>query len=71
MGKAESIVNDANIFEVETMRNLHYPLKLFCRVLTVSLETMKIEHPLTQTTFSQAKKDRPCRRSNKLGFRLD
>ncbi len=40
--KDSGIVNDANDWAVETMRNPKYPLELFLRVITVSLETMKI-----------------------------
>jgi len=40
--KASGIVNDANEWAVETMRNPRYPLELFARMVTVSLETMKI-----------------------------
>jgi len=40
--KASGIVNDANAWAVETMGNAKYPLELFMRVITVSLETMKI-----------------------------
>jgi predicted helicase len=36
------IVNDANLWATETMNNPRYPLELFQRVITVSLETMKI-----------------------------
>ncbi|MCG5073451.1 hypothetical protein L5014_08750 [Paraburkholderia sp. RG36] len=36
------IVNDANDYAIETMNNPRYPLELFQRVVTVSLETMKI-----------------------------
>lgn len=36
------IVNDANDWAIETMNNAAYPLELFLRVITVSLETMKI-----------------------------
>ena len=36
------IVNDANDWAVETMGNPRYPLELFLRVITVSLETMKV-----------------------------
>jgi len=36
------IVNDANDWAIETMNNPRYPLELFQRVITVSLETMKI-----------------------------
>ena len=40
--KASEIVNDANDYANETMNNPAYPLELFQRVITVSLETMKI-----------------------------
>jgi predicted helicase len=40
--KASGIVNDANDYANETMENPAYPLELFQRVITVSLETMKI-----------------------------
>ncbi len=40
--KDSGIVNDANLWATETMGNARYPLELFQRVITVSLETMKI-----------------------------
>lgn len=40
--KASGIVNDANDWAIETMNNPKYPLELFQRVVTVSLETQKI-----------------------------
>lgn len=40
--KDSGIVNDANDWATETMGNSKYPLELFQRVITVSLETMKI-----------------------------
>ncbi|MEZ5692249.1 MAG: type ISP restriction/modification enzyme [Altererythrobacter sp.] len=40
--KASGIVNDANRYAIETVGDPAYPLKLFQRVITVSLETMKI-----------------------------
>ena len=40
--KASGIVNDANDYANETMNNPAYPLELFQRIITVSLETMKI-----------------------------
>lgn len=39
--KASGIVNNANLWATETIGN-DYPLELFLRVITVSLETMKI-----------------------------
>jgi predicted helicase len=44
--KDSGIVNDANDWAVETMGNPRYPLELFQRVVTVSLETMKIVRAL-------------------------
>ncbi|WP_415236608.1 DEAD/DEAH box helicase [Sneathiella sp.] len=44
--KASGIVNDANDYAVETVGDPAYPLKLFQRVITVSLETMKIVNAL-------------------------
>jgi predicted helicase len=43
---ASGIVNDANDWAIETMGNAKYPLELFQRVITVSLETMKIVNAL-------------------------
>ena len=40
--KASGIVNDANRYAIETVGDAAYPMKLFQRVITVSLETMKI-----------------------------
>jgi len=44
--KASGIVNDANDWASETAGNPRYPLELFLRVITVSLETMKIVRSL-------------------------
>lgn len=40
--KKSGIVNDANCYAIETVGDPAYPLRLFQRVITVSLETMKI-----------------------------
>ncbi len=40
--KDSGIVNDANDWAIETMQNAKYPLELLCRVITVSIETLKI-----------------------------
>ena len=40
--KDSGITNDANLWATETMGNPKYPLELFLRVITVSLETNKI-----------------------------
>lgn len=42
------IVNDANDWAVETMGNPRYPMELFQRVVTVSVETMRIVRGLTK-----------------------
>jgi len=44
--KDSGIVNDANDWATETMGNARYPLELLLRVVTVSLETMKIVRAL-------------------------
>jgi predicted helicase len=40
--KESGIVNDANLWATETVGDAKYPLELFQRVITVSLETIKI-----------------------------
>lgn len=44
--KASGIVNDANRYAIETVKNPRYPLDLFCRIITVSLETNRIVRSL-------------------------
>nr|WP_317894323.1 type ISP restriction/modification enzyme [uncultured Sphingomonas sp.] len=44
--KASGIVNDANRYAIETVGDPAYPLLLFQRMITVSLETMKIVRSL-------------------------
>lgn len=44
--QASDIENDANLYAIETMKNPAYPLELFLRVATVSIETMKIVRSL-------------------------
>lgn len=44
--KSSGIVNDANDWAIETMGNPKYPLELFLRVITVSLETIRIVRSL-------------------------
>jgi len=44
--KDSGIVNDANDWAIETMNNPRYPLELFLRVITVSLETQRIVNSL-------------------------
>ena len=43
---ASGIINDANRYANETVGDPAYPFNLFCRVITVSLETMKIVRAL-------------------------
>jgi len=50
--KNSGIVNDANNWAVETMHNPRYPLELFQRVITVSLETMEIVRSLPGLVIS-------------------
>ncbi|MBL1148326.1 MAG: DEAD/DEAH box helicase [Pseudomonadota bacterium] len=52
--KASGIVNDANLWATETMGNAKYPLELFLRVITVSLETMKIVRSLPKLDIATA-----------------
>ena len=44
--KASGILSDANQYAIETVGDPRYPLDLFLRVITVSLETMKIVRSL-------------------------
>lgn len=44
--KESDIVNDANLWAIETMNNARYPLDLLLRVINVSLETIKIVRAL-------------------------
>jgi predicted helicase len=44
--KDSGITNDANLWATETMNNPRYHLELFLRVITVSIETMKIVNNL-------------------------
>ncbi len=46
--KASGIVNDANRYAIETVGDPRYPLDLLLRVITVSLETMKIVRGLPE-----------------------
>lgn len=50
--KASGIVNDANRYATETVGDARYPLMLFQRVITVSLETMKIVRALPRLDFN-------------------
>ena len=47
------IENDANDYANETMNNPAYPLELFRRVITVSMETMKIVNSLPKLKISE------------------
>jgi len=53
--KDSGIVNDANLWATETMGDAAYPLKLFQRVITVSLETMKIVRSLPRLEIAPPK----------------
>jgi predicted helicase len=54
--KASGIVNDANDWATETMNNPRYPLELLLRVVTVSLETMKIVRSLPALEIAGAER---------------
>ncbi len=54
--KASGIINDANDYANETMNNPAYPLELFQRVITVSLETMKIVRGLAKLKLQDQSK---------------
>jgi len=51
--KESGIANDANLWGIETMENPRYPLELFQRVITVSLETLKIVENLPALDFGE------------------
>ena len=51
--KKSGIVNDANRYAIETVGDPAYPLKLFQRVITVSLETMKIVKSLPKLDIQE------------------
>ena len=53
--KDSGIVNDANLWATETVGDAAYPLKLFQRVITVSLETMKLVRALPRLDIAVAK----------------
>lgn len=46
--KNSGLVNDANAWAVETMHDPRYPLDLFMRVITVSIQTMRIVRNLPE-----------------------
>ena len=49
--KTSGIVSDANRYAIETVGDPRYPLDLLLRVVTVSLETMKIVRGLPKLTI--------------------
>ncbi len=51
--KESGIVNDANLWAIETMNNARYPLDLLLRVITVSLGTMKIVQSLPRLNLQK------------------
>ena len=48
------MVNDANVWAIETMSNPRYTLEQFLRVITVSVETMKIVRSLPKLRIIEA-----------------
>jgi predicted helicase len=53
--KDSGIINDANLYATETIGDAAYPLKLFLRVITVSLETLKIVRALPKLDIQEVK----------------
>jgi len=53
--KESGILNDVNLWATETMSDASYPLKLFQRVITVSIETMKIVRALPRLDIQTEK----------------
>lgn len=51
--KKSGITNDANDWAIETMNNAKYPLELFLRVITVSLETQAIANRLPKLEIKE------------------
>ena len=56
--KDSGITNDANLYATETVGDPAYPLKLFQRVITVSLETLKIVRSLPKLEIQESKKEK-------------
>lgn len=54
--KDSSITNDANLYAIETVGDATYPLKLFQRVITVSLETIEIVKSLPKLEIHEPEK---------------
>jgi predicted helicase len=62
--KVSGIVNDANDWAVETIGNPRYPLELLLRVITVSVETMKIIRGLPALSIQQTVQSSPLNDSS-------
>jgi predicted helicase len=54
--KNSQIINDANSYALETMKDARYPLLLLQRVVRVAMETMKIVHSLPKLVVQDIKK---------------
>ncbi len=59
--KGSGIINDANRYAIETVGDPAYPLLLFQRVITVSLETMRIVRSLPALDIMAPTKQQPQR----------
>ncbi len=55
--KTSQIVNDTNRFAIETMKDPAYPLRLLAKVITVSMETLKIAKKLSGREFFWDRKE--------------
>jgi predicted helicase len=62
---ASGIINDANRYATETVGDPAYPFLLLCRVITVSLETMKIVRNLPQLEIAEPPAGKPTKASSK------
>lgn len=54
------IVNDANRYANETAGDPAYPFKLFCRMITVSLERQRIVKNLPALDIRDPQKEKPA-----------
>jgi predicted helicase len=59
--KASGIKKDANDWAIETVGDPRYPLSLLLRVITVSLETIKIVNSLPTLNILEADDPEPAK----------
>ena len=51
--KDTNIINDANEYANETMKNPSYPLDLFLKIITLSIKTLRIVEKLPRIDFKK------------------